>query len=62
MSVNSFTEINNRNFNEIFLLTIKKKFKKIVEFILKSKDDANFNAYESLFHKRKNKVRFDMKI
>ena len=41
---------------------MNENFKKIAEFILKSKDDANFNAYESLSHKQKNKIRFDVKI
>ena len=51
MRINSFIEIDDRNFNKKFLLTIKKNFKKITEFILKSKDDANSNAHESLFYK-----------
>ena len=51
MRVNSFTKIDERNFNKKNFSTIKKNFKKIAEFILKNKDDINFNAYESLFHK-----------
>ena len=62
MHINSFTEIDDRNFNKIFLSTIKKNFKKIVKFISRNKDDANFNAHELLFHKQKNKIRFDIKI
>ena len=62
MRVNSFTEIDNKDFNEIFLSTIKKNFKKIAAFISRNKDDANFNAYESLFHKQKNRIKFDVKI
>ena len=62
MRVNSFTEIDNRNCNEISLSTIKEKFKETVKFISRSKDDANFNAHESLFYKQKNKIRFDVKF
>ena len=62
MRINSFTKINDKDFNKIFLSTIKKNFKKVAEFILKNKDDANFNAHESLFHKQKNRIKFDMKI
>ena len=62
MRANSFTEINDRDFNEIFLSTIKKNFKKVVEFILRNKDDVNSNAHELLFYKQKNKVRFNIKI
>ena len=51
MRVNSFTEIDNRNFNKISFSTIKKSFQKVVEFILKNKDDVNSNAHKSLFHK-----------
>ena len=51
MRVNSFTEINDKDFNKIFLSTIKKNFKEIAEFILKSKNDVNSNRHESLFHK-----------
>ena len=51
MRVNSFIKINNKNFNEIFFSMIKKIFKIIVEFISKNKDDANSNAYKSLFYK-----------
>ena len=51
MCVNSFTEIDDKNFNKISFSTIKKNFKEIAEFILKNKDDANSNAHESLFHK-----------
>ena len=60
--VNSFTEIDNRNFNKKLFSTIKNFFNKIVELISKSKDDANSNAHESLFYKQKNKVRLDVKI
>ena len=62
MRVNSFTEINDKNFNKIFFSTIKKNFKEVIKFISKSKNDAQFNAHESLFHKQKNKIRFDVKI
>ena len=62
MRANSFTEIDDRNFNKKKFSTIKKHFKKIVEFISKSKDDANFNAHESFFYKQKNKVKLNMKI
>ena len=62
MRVNSFTKIDDRNFNKTFLSTIKKNFNKVAEFISKSKDDANSNAYELLFHKQKNKIRLDVKI
>ena len=62
MRINSFTKIDNKNFNKIFLLTIKKNFKKIAEFILKNKDNANFNVHESLFRKQKDKIKHDMKI
>ena len=41
---------------------IKKNFKKVAKFILRNKHDINFNAYESLFHKQKNRIRFDVKI
>ena len=51
--VNSFTEIDDRNFKKKNFLTIKKNFKKIAEFILKSKDNANSSAHESLFYKQK---------
>ena len=51
MRVNSFIEIDNKNFNKIFFLTIKKNFKKVAVFILKNKDDANSNAHKSLFYK-----------
>ena len=61
MRANSFTEINDKNFNKIFLSMIKKNFKKVVELILKSKVNANSNAHESLFYKQKNKVGFDVK-
>ena len=60
--VNSFTKIDDRNFNKIFLSTIKENSKKIVEFISRNKDDANSSAYESLSHKQKSKVKFDVKI
>ena len=50
MHVNSFTEIDDRNYNKIFLSMIKKNFEEIVEFISRNKDDANSNAHESLFH------------
>ena len=49
--VNSFTKIDNKDFNKISLSMIKKNLKKVVEFILKSKDNANFSVYESLFYK-----------
>ena len=62
MCANSFTEINNKNFNKILFSTIKKNFKKVAEFMSKNKNDANFSAHESLFHKQKNKIRLDMKI
>ena len=62
MRVNSFTEINDKGFNKIFFSMIKINFKKIVEFILKSKNNVNSNAHESLFHKQKNKIRLDVKI
>ena len=52
---NLFTKIDDRNFNKIFLSIIEKKFKKVAELILKSKDDVNFSAYKSLFHKQKTK-------
>ena len=51
MFVNSFTKINDRNFNKISLSTIKIFFKKIIEFILKNKNDVNSNAHELLSHK-----------
>ena len=60
--INSFTEIDKKDFNKKFFLTIKKIFKKVAEFILKSKNNVNFNAYESLFHKQKGRVRLDVKI
>ena len=62
MRVNSFTEFNDRNFNKIFLSTIKENFKKIVKFILRIKHDVNFSAHESLFHKQKNRIKFDIEI
>ena len=62
MRVNSFTEIDNRDFNEIFLSTIKKNFKKVAEFILRNENDANSNAHKSLFHKQKDRIRLDIKI
>ena len=62
MRVNSFTEINNKDFNKIFFLTIKKNFKKVAEFISRSKDDVNSNTYESLIYKQKSKVKLDVKI
>ena len=62
MSVNSFTEIDDKDFNKIFLSTIKKNFKKIAEFRLKSKDDANSSAYELLFYKQKDRIKLDVKI
>ena len=51
MRANSFTKIDDRNFNKILFSTIIKNFKKIAEFILKNKDDANSSVHESLFHK-----------
>ena len=62
MRTNSFTKIDDRNFNEIFLSTIKENFKKVAEFISRSKDDANSNAHKSLFHKQKNRIKLDVKI
>ena len=62
MRVNSFTEIDNKNFNKIFFSTIKENFKEVAEFILKSKDNVNSNAHESLSYKQKDKVKFDVKI
>ena len=62
MRVNSFTKIDNRNFNKIFLSTIKKTFKEVVKFMSKSKNDTNFSAHESLFQKQKSRVRLDVKI
>ena len=62
MRVNSFTKIDDRNFNEISFSTMKKNFKKVTEFISRSKNDANSNAHESLFYKQKNKIKFDVKI
>ena len=55
MRVNSFTEIDDRNFNEVSLSTIKIFLKKIIEFISRNKNDANSNAHESLFYKQKTK-------
>ena len=52
MRVNSFIEINDRNFNKTSFSTIKKNFKEIVETILKNKDDANFSAHKLLFYKK----------
>ena len=43
-------------------MTIKENFKKVAEFILKNKDDANSNVHESLFYKQKDRVRLDMRI
>ena len=51
MRANSFTKIDNKNFNKIFFLTIEENLKKVAEFISRSKDDANFNAHKSLFYK-----------
>ena len=62
MRVNSFTKIDNKDFNKISLSTIKKYFKKIAEFILKNKDDANSNTHKSLFYKQKDRIRFNVKI
>ena len=62
MRVNLFTKIDDKNFNEIFLSTIKKNFKKVAEFISRNKDDVNSNAHELLFYKQKNRVRLDIKI
>ena len=62
MRANSFTKIDNRNFNKISFSTIKENFKKVVEFILKCKEDANSNVHESLFYKQKNRIKFDVKI
>ena len=47
---------------KFFFRRLKDLFKKIAEFILKSKDDANSSVHESLFHKQKNKVRLNIKI
>ena len=49
MRANSFTKIDDRDFNKTSLSIIKEKFKKIIKFLLKSKDDANSSAPESLF-------------
>ena len=62
MRANSFTKIDNRNFNKIFFSTIKENSKKIAEFISRNKDDTNSSAHESLFHKQKNRIRLDVKI
>ena len=62
MRVNSFAEIDDRDFNKIFLSTIKIFFKKVTKFISRNKDDVNFIAYELLFHKQKNRVKLDVKI
>ena len=62
MHVNSFIKINNKNFNEIFLSTIKKSFKKVAEIISRNKNDANSNVHELLFYKQKDRIRFNAKI
>ena len=51
MRINSFIKLDNKNFNKIFLLTIKENFKKVAEFISRNKNDANSNVYELLSHK-----------
>ena len=62
MHVNSFTKTNDRNFNEIFFSTIKKNCKKVAEFILRNKNDANSNAHKLLLYKEKDKIKLDIKI
>ena len=59
---NSFTKIDDRNFNEISFSTIKENFKEVDEFISKSKNNASSNAHESLFYKQKDRIRLDVKV
>ena len=62
MRINSFTEIDNKDFNQRFFSMIKENFEKVVKFISRNKDVVNFSAHESLFYKQKNKVKLNMKI
>ena len=62
MRVNSFIKIDDKNFKKIYLSMIKKNLNKFVEFVSKkSKNDADFNKHESLFHKQKIEISFRVK-
>ena len=62
MRVNSFIKIDDKNFKKNCFLMIKRNFKEFIEFVSKkSKNNADFNKHESLFHKQKIEVNFHMK-